>query len=335
MTDKHPSAVRLATLLALSGCIHLLGAALLTPRYALDVPTGPHTRAVSVRLAPPPGPARNPTTASAGLDARPAMPTAVSPAAVPLPPAQPGATTVTPAPAPDNLARAAEDGVAFPNDLAAPPPHTMRWPAPNILSYETRSGGPGAQITGQSRLALSYDAESYSVVMDGIGQDGAQGASSQGTRTDDGFAPLRADSSWRGLGQGSVRLNRQYERETAADGGAGDMGTAIVYDRTAIILLLSGMGLHDSAQLQEPVKVAVGGPTGVEIVVFTLAGVEPVRVPLGTFEAWHLVQQSGGPAPLELWLAPELGWYPVQIITRAADGSMTVQRLTSAQTPLR
>ena len=340
-------ATRLATVLAVSGCIHLLGLALLMRAHHAELRTGA-TAPIAVRLArapaspavraPAPSSRATPAPASATpAPRRPAPRRAVSQAPkqqdLPAAPAPP----VPAAAMPDRQAAVTADGyLSYPPDLPPPPRYTMSWPAANSLRFDSRKDdAAGAVVPDEVRFSVAYGAEGYAVSIGATAaSDAGPAMRSEGARLDDGFAPLRATTSRNGLPESHWRLNRFHD-PAAADAPASDARQVIVHDPASMLLQLMGMALHDATQLESPVQLAVAGAAGVGLVTFELAAVHTITVPYGTFEAWHLVQTAGPDAGrMEVWLAPSLGWYPLQLKITAPNGAVVTQRLLRAEQPL-
>ena len=97
-------------------------------------------------------------------------------------------------------------------------------------------------------------------------------------------------------------------------------------DGATLLMQLAGIGLADPDQLQEAVDIYVGRANGAAVERFLVVGREQLETPLGRMATLRLAR--AGRAPLELWLAAERGWLPVQLRTRAPDGSQRTQVVT-------
>jgi hypothetical protein len=68
---------------------------------------------------------------------------------------------------------------------------------------------------------------------------------------------------------------------------------------------------------------------GAEIARYLVMGPEQVATGLGELAAWRLAQVAPpGRERLELWLAPDKDWLPVQLRLTRPDGSVLTQTVT-------
>jgi hypothetical protein len=99
-------------------------------------------------------------------------------------------------------------------------------------------------------------------------------------------------------------------------------------DKASVPLQMTAIARGDSKQLSGNIDILVGEDRDASVFTFTVAGQEQIDTPLGRIATWHLVRP---PKPgsynsrLELWLAPDHGWYPVQIRNVEASGAVTTQ----------
>jgi len=260
---------------------------------------------LDMRIAPEP-----PPSAQAGLAVR----LAEAPAATPTAPALPAPAPVPDAPAPlEEPAPPAPVTRLAPASSAAPPsavgvaePQTpsryrVSMPPPVTLLYEVRDAtGPA----GAARLRWDTDGVQYKLVLEGILGDIA----SEGGTDDAGISPQRA--SYR-LGTGSAAVAFERERRTivfeAFGRSAQDQPGS--QDGATVLMQLAGIGLADPDQLQEAVDIYVGRADGAAVERYQVVGRERIETPLGALDTLHL-QRKGG---LDVWLAPERGWLPVQL----------------------
>ncbi|MFL6708221.1 MAG: hypothetical protein ACJ8HI_08445 [Massilia sp.] len=215
-------------------------------------------------------------------------------------------------------------------------------PPPARLAYAvTRQADartPGGSSSGGAFLDWRPGDGGYRLTLGGAGS--ALGAiESSGQMADGGFVPLqtRADD-------GAVRFDwaaasASFSRDAiGAIGNSAAMVGADAQDRASMLMRLAGIGLGGAVQLDRPVELQVAGSAGVATVVFERVLDEqdgvPLATALGPLETVHLRQKcSPRQACLDVWLAPQRNWLPVQLRLTGADGSVTTQTVTAIEAP--
>ncbi|MDE2429795.1 MAG: DUF3108 domain-containing protein, partial [Burkholderiales bacterium] len=105
-------------------------------------------------------------------------------------------------------------------------------------------------------------------------------------------------------------------------------------DKATVLMQLAGMGIAAPAQFQpgREIAIQVAEDRSATTFVFVVAGEEELDTKIGKLQTWHLIRP---PLPgsyhskLEIWLAPEQDWYPVQIRNTESNGAVTTQTVTS------
>ena len=294
---------RLLALCGLSLLLHVIVIAWLDMRISAPLPLIGNP-ALNVRLAGVAPVA--PTSAVPATAAALPSPTPVSPAPAPVQAsadAAPASAPASPQPAGDAAA------------VEMPSRYRVTVPPSASLRYEVRGAEGGA---GDALLEWQTDGVNYRLAVDGI--TGA--IESEGGTDDAGIAPLRARYR---LGTGSAAI--AFERERGAivleSLGRSVQDTPGSQDGASVLMQLAGIGLADPDQLQDMVDIYVGRQDGAMVERFQVLGKETVETPLGAMETLHLAR--AGAARLEVWLAPEQGWLPVQLRATAPDGSVRTQ----------
>lgn len=273
-----------------------------------------------------------------------APPSAVEAPATPAPPAAP-APPVAPAP----IAMADGGPVAMPS--AAPPidageaalpaasggsaapiqmPGTYRVKPPpsGRIDYTvvTRSSlNAPSQDGGSARMVWRSDGTRYAVELDGV----LGTISSEGQVDDAGIAPQRALT-----GMGTGALTTVFDRGSGTI-GAGPQGQPFPLvpgsqDTASVLLQLAGMGVGDAGQIKDVLEFWVGGVGGAGIERYQVTGPERIATAAGPLETLRLVRLGEPGAPvLELWLAPQHAWLPVQLRVTDALGASRTQTLAS------
>jgi hypothetical protein len=103
-------------------------------------------------------------------------------------------------------------------------------------------------------------------------------------------------------------------------------------DKATVPFQLGGIGRADLNQFGGDIDIQVGEEKEATIFRFQLVGEEELETRLGKLATWHLTRP---PKPgtyssrLDIWLAPGLNWYPVQIRNTEANGALTTQTVSN------
>lgn len=110
-------------------------------------------------------------------------------------------------------------------------------------------------------------------------------------------------------------------------------------DKASFLMQLASIGYADEKQFYEgkEIEIQVAEERDAALFHFLVLGKEDINSKLGKISTWHLLR---APRPgtynsqLDIWLAPEFGWYPVQIRNTERNGTVTEQTATKvAQKP--
>jgi len=262
----------------------------------------------------------------------------------PAPAAPPQAPATAAASAPSSPPAAAGAGQPEAAADSAPPVqmpgrYRVRMPETVQITYaQTRQpslaaagAGGGTAAATPERLPDAHidwrsDGARYALQVDGVlGRLASQGGSG-----DAGVRPERASEEREGrplvteFVDGEVRFRA---RGTSVPDNTG------IQDRASVLMQLAGIGLGGPEQLQGRIAVVVAGADEATIEYYEVLGLETLATPLGAVAAWHLAQSTApGRARLEVWLAPECGWLPVQLRLTGADGAVTTQSASAITT---
>lgn len=213
--------------------------------------------------------------------------------------------------------------------MQMPGRYRVRFPPSVLLTYDvTRSSAGGlSAAAGTAQLTWRTDGARYELDV-----DGAPGRlHSEGTGSDAGIAPRRASEE-----AGGVTLVTEFDGDghrvlfRAAGTEAPDY--VGVQDRASLLMQLAGIGLADPDQMTDTVEVVVAGARDLRVARFQVLGQEDVATAAGAVAAVHLAERAPpGQGRLDVWLAPQRGWLPVQI--RIDDGATGVTQTLRTVAP--
>lgn len=157
--------------------------------------------------------------------------------------------------------------------------------------------------------------------------------SSEGSVGERGFAPLVATEKRRGRAQTATHFNREQGNITfsASQKTFPLAPGAQAQDKATLPLQLAAIARADPAQLDGEIDITVGEDRDASVFRFLVVGQEEIETGLGKVQVWHLTRP---PKPgsynsrLDVWLAPEHGWYPVRIRNTEASGAVTTQTVS-------
>lgn len=236
-----------------------------------------------------------------------------------------------PAPVEENAPATEAPAPAGPTGIAAMPMpgrYQVRPPPSARLSYAVTRSTPGQPGLARENASLVWEKSggAYRLRLDGV----LGSLRSEGGEDDAGIAPSEASQEL-AAGAQTTRFDREAQRiEHGAASSPLQLGSQ---DRASALLQLAGMGLADPDQLQDVVEIVVAGPGGVRIARWQVLGEEALDTPAGQLATVHLIQLAEpGEARIEVWLAPQRNWLPVQLRVTGLDGSVANQVVTGIET---
>lgn len=289
----------------------------------------------------PPAETAAPADASGpASDAAAPMPEAATPAA-PAVPAAPAASAAEPAPAAP-AAEAADN----PANVPAPVPGQRRFkvslpPSAELVLELKRKDADGTNWSGAGAIIWQNNGSSYKVSAEAglnmiVTRINLLVTTSEGTIGDSGIAPVTSTERRRGRSQTATHFNQQEGKITFSSTDRSYPLALGAQDKATLPLQLAGIGRADPNQFVGDVEILVGEEREANVFRFIVVGQEEIETKLGKLMTWHL---SRPPKPgsynskLEVWLAPDREWYPVQIRNTEASGAVTTQIVTKIVTP--
>ena len=183
------------------------------------------------------------------------------------------------------------------------------------------------QVTGDS-YTMNFDAGISMLVT----KVNLLSLASEGSVGEGGFAPRIATEKRRGRSQTATHFNGEQGSITFSASQEAAPLTAGAQDKATLPLQLAAIARADPEQFEGGLEITVGEDRGASVYTFVVVGQEEIETKLGKLQAWLL---SRPPKPgsynsrLDVWLAPERGWYPVRIRNTEANGAVTTQTVTN------
>lgn len=266
-----------------------------------------------------------------------AGPALQSPAQQPVapPPAQPAAPPA-PEPAPSPAASPAPEN----------PPAGRRFrvnlPPPAAFELEVkRTDADGRKWTGVADMRWQTDGSRYKVGLNvGISMLIARvdllALTSEGTIDDAGIAPVTMTEKRRSRSMTATHFQHDERRITFSASTASAPLLAGAQDKATVPFQLAAIGRGDVNQFAGDIDLQVGEDRGATIYRFQLVGEEELETKMGRLVTWRLARPprpGSYNARLDIWLAPSLDWYPVQIRNTEGNGAVTTQTVTKILRP--
>jgi hypothetical protein len=155
---------------------------------------------------------------------------------------------------------------------------------------------------------------------------------SEGTVDDFGIAPATATEKRARRAETATHFNRDSGTISFSASERSYPLLVGAQDKATVPFQLGGIGRADVNQFGSDIDIQVGEEKEATIFRFQLVGEEELDTKLGKLVTWHL---SRPPKPgtyssrLDIWLAPGMNWYPVQIRNTEASGALTTQTVSN------
>jgi hypothetical protein len=264
-----------------------------------------------------------------------AMPVPVAPAAAP---ASQQASAVAEPPAvqspPASAAPASEPAAGRRFRVNLPPPASFEL---DVL----RTDADGTRWTGSADMRWQTDGSRYQVSLAvGISMLVARidllQLASEGTIDDAGIAPVKMTEKRRSRSMTATHFDHEGKRITFSASTAAAALLAGAQDKASVPFQLAAIGRGDVNQFGSDIDIQVGEDRGAAVYRFQLVGEEELETKMGRLVTWRLARPprpGSYSARLDIWLAPALDWYPVQIRNTEANGAVTTQTVTKILRP--
>ncbi len=155
---------------------------------------------------------------------------------------------------------------------------------------------------------------------------------SEGVIDDFGIAPVRITEKRTRRAETATHFNREQGTITFSASERSYPLLTGAQDKATVPFQLGGIGRADVNQFGGDIDLQVGDEKEATIFRFQLVGEEELDTKMGKVVTWHLTRP---PKPgtyssrLDIWLAPGMNWYPVQMRNTEASGALTTQTVAN------
>jgi hypothetical protein len=225
---------------------------------------------------------------------------------------------------------------------AQPAPEARRYkidlpPAADITLDVARTDANGTQWSGDALLSWSLSPTSYKIRVEAgitivFAKVNLLTLTSEGTVGEEGFMPALMTEKRRGRSMTATHFNRKDGRLSFSASQANYPLVWGAQDKASVPLQLAAIARGDPQQLSGNIDILVGEDRDASVFSFVVLGQEQIETRMGRIATWHFTRP---PKPgsynsrLDLWLAPEYGWVPVQIRNLESSGAVTTQTVNN------
>lgn len=214
--------------------------------------------------------------------------------------------------------------------------YKVNLPPPASFELDVKRTDPdGKKWSGSATMSWQTDGSKYQVGLDvGISvvfRVSLLTLSSEGIIDDDGIAPLTMREKRRGRSETATHFNQAEKRITFSASERSFQLLAGTQDKATVPFQLAAIGRASVNQFASDVDLLVGEDKSATIYRFQLVGEEELETAMGKLVTWRLARPpkpGSYNARLDIWLAPSLNWYPVQIRNTEGNGAVTTQTVT-------
>ncbi|MFZ6766761.1 DUF3108 domain-containing protein [Undibacterium sp. Di26W] len=153
---------------------------------------------------------------------------------------------------------------------------------------------------------------------------------SEGKQDSYGIAPALSTETRRSRSETATHFNQDERTVSFSSSNKTSSVNQGVQDKASVMMQLAGIAYADPEKFQagREIRLQVAEDRDVSNFVFVVIGQEEIDTPMGKIMTWHV---NRPPRPgsynsrLEIWLAPDYYWYPVQIRNTESNGAITTQ----------
>ena len=203
-------------------------------------------------------------------------------------------------------------------------------PAVELTFSLVRAGAEGRAWSGEAVLNWEHDGAAYRLhYMAEFAAGSGTEMSSEGRIGKAGIIPRTMTDKRHSRARTATHFNERGDITFSATQRAVPM-LAGAQDKATWPLQLAGIARAASAQLEAGVALLVGEDKDASVYRFIVAGQEEIVTGIGTLATWRLARLAppgSYNARLDIWLAPGHEWYPVQLRSTEANGTVTTQTI--------
>lgn len=199
-----------------------------------------------------------------------------------------------------------------------------------------RTDANGSNWSGSGKMVWRTDGSTYQASVEVglsmlVTRVNVLELNSEGEIDDAGIAPRKFTEKRRGRSMTATHFQRNDGRITFSASERSYPLLAGAQDRATIPFQLAAIGRANVNQLGGDIDILVGDNRDAAIYRFQLVGEEEIDTKIGRLVTWRLARPPKPgtySARLDIWLAPSLQWFPVQIRNTEANGALTTQTVS-------
>jgi hypothetical protein len=211
-------------------------------------------------------------------------------------------------------------------------------PPPSVeLKYDVVALQKGQNVYGRGKITWQAEGNSYTVSGEaGVMFFSVLGFKSEGMIDEFGVAPVIYSEKRFRKPETNTHFHRERNTISFSASTASYPRKGGEQDRASIIWQLAAIGRGDSKAFapEAEIDLFVAGVRDAETWRIRVIGEEEVEVGTGKTNAWHVVRiprPGSYDQKIDIWLAPQQGWYPVKIRYTETNGDFLDMSLSNVQ----